>query len=285
MLTGVGLPAAVPGAGGRRIPEWASRAEEYGFATLGVLDRLVYDNYEPVVALAAAAAVTSRISLATTVLTAPYRNNTPLLAKQLASVDRLSGGRLTLGLAAGNRDDDFLVSGVAPAGRGPRLDAMVRELRGLWAGDVPDGAADPVGPAPRRSPPLVFGGTSAAAFRRTALYGDGWIAGGSSPSGYRSTARRVTAAWDRHGRTGRPRLMTLLYFALGPGADRLAERYLLNYYAFSGRERSIVAMALTGPGRLRDAMKEYEDAGCDEIVFVPCGSGPDQLDRLADAAL
>lgn len=281
MLIGVGLPATVPGAAGERITDWARRAEQHGFSTLGVLDRLVYDNYDPLIALTAAAAVTHRIGLATTVLTAPYRNNTPLLAKQLASLDRIAGGRLTLGLAAGNRDDDFTASGVDPATRGKLLDAMLAELRDTWDGAGPDA----VGPAPQGELPLILGGTSAAAFRRTAQYGRGWIAGGSSPSGYRANADRVEAAWRRHGRAGRPHLMTLLYFSLGPRAESLAERYLTDYYAFSGRAESIVTMALTEPSRLRAAVTAYQDAGCDEIVFMPCDAGPDQLDRLADAVL
>ncbi|MFG2561791.1 LLM class flavin-dependent oxidoreductase [Streptomyces sp. NPDC048496] len=282
MLIGVGLPATVPDTAGERITDWARRAERHGFSTLGVLDRLVYDNYDPLVALTAAAAVTHRIGLATTVLTAPYRNNTPLLAKQIASLDRIGGGRLTLGLAAGNRDDDFTASGVDPAVRGKLLDTMLAELRETWRGERP-GAA--VGPAPQGELPLILGGTSAAAFRRAAQYGRGWIAGGSSPSGYRANADRVEAAWRRHGRTGRPHLMTLLYFSLGPRADRLAQRYLTDYYAFSGRAESIVTMALTEPSRLRAAVTAYQDAGCDEIVFMPCDAGPCQLDRLADAVL
>ncbi|MEV6332714.1 LLM class flavin-dependent oxidoreductase [Streptomyces sp. NPDC051909] len=281
MLIGVGLPATVPGTAGERITDWARRAERHGFSTLGVLDRLVYDNYDPLVALTAAAAVTHRIGLATTVLTAPYRNNTPLLAKQLASLDRIAGGRLTLGLAAGNRDDDFTVSGVDPATRGKLLDTMLAELRDIWGGAGPS----VLGPAPQGEVPLILGGTSAAAFRRAARYGRGWIAGGSSPSGYRANADRVEAAWRRHGRTGRPHLMTLLYFSLGPRAEALAERYLTDYYAFSGRAESIVTMALTEPSRLRAAVTAYQDAGCDEIVFMPCDAGPDQLDRLADAVL
>ncbi|WP_406379444.1 LLM class flavin-dependent oxidoreductase [Streptomyces sp. NBC_01618] len=282
MRIGVGLPSTVPGVEGPEITAWARRAEERGFSTLGVLDRLVYDNYEPLVTLAAAAAVTRRIGLATTVLTAPYRNNTPLLAKQLASVDRLSSGRLTLGLAAGNRDDDFTVSGVPPALRGRLLDAMIEELQGIWSGDA-SGDPVPVGPVPRGPLPLMFGGTSEAAFRRAATHGRGWIAGGSSPSGFRANAERVEATWSRYGRVDRPHLMTLLYFALGPQADKYAKDYLLDYYAFSGRAESIVRMAFTDAGRLRSAVREYEAAGCDEIVFMPCDAGLEQLDRLADA--
>ncbi|MFM9368696.1 LLM class flavin-dependent oxidoreductase [Streptomyces sp. Da 82-17] len=284
MQIGVALPATVPGTDGRRITTWARDADRYGFSTLGVLDRLVYDNYEPLTALAAAAAVTERIGLATTVLTTPYRNNTPLLAKQLASVDRMSGGRLTLGVAAGNRPDDFEVSGVPHAERGRLLDDQLSELARIWR-DGKDGAA--LAPAPRAGAPaglpLILGGTSDAAFRRAAAVGKGWIAGGSSPSGFQANAERVRAAWARAGRTDRPHLMTLLYFSLGPRGPRQARDYLLDYYAFSGRAESVVGMAFTDPERLRTAVEEYGTAGCDEIVFVPCGSGPEQLELLADA--
>lgn len=100
MKIGIGLPNAVPGATGGELTEWARRAEARDFSTLGTIDRLVYDNYEPLVALAAAAAVTERIGLATTVLLAPLRTNAIELAKQALSINALSGGRLTLGFGA-----------------------------------------------------------------------------------------------------------------------------------------------------------------------------------------
>ncbi|MFI1395504.1 LLM class flavin-dependent oxidoreductase [Streptomyces sp. NPDC020681] len=284
MQIGVGLPSTVPGARRDQIIDWSRQAELFGFSTLGVLDRLVYDNYEPLIALTAAAAVTERIGLATTVLTPPYRNNTPLLAKQLASLDALSGGRLTLGVAAGNREDDFQVSGVPHSARGRVLDSLLVDLDRIWRGDGL-GSDRAVGPTPSPPPPLLIGGTSDAAFRRAAQYGRGWIAGGSSPSGYRANAERVTAAWEKAGRKDRPHLVTLLYFSLGADAGDRARGYLLDYYAFSGRAESIVGMAFTDADRLRRAVKEYEEAGCDEIVFMPCGSETEQLELLADAVL
>ena len=97
MDIGIGLPNAVPQLAGHRLLEWARRSDEAGFATLGTIDRLVYPNDESLVALSAAAGVTERIRLMTSVLLAPLRP-TPLLAKQAASVDNISGGRLVLGL-------------------------------------------------------------------------------------------------------------------------------------------------------------------------------------------
>jgi len=111
MNVGIGLPATIAGVQPEQLLEWARRAERRGFSTLGTIDRLVYGNYEPLIALAAAAAVTERIRLVTSILIAPYRRNGAQLAKEALSVDRLSGGRLVFGVAVGGREDDYEASG------------------------------------------------------------------------------------------------------------------------------------------------------------------------------
>src|SRR3954462_14579550 len=107
MEVGIGLPTTIPGVTGPQVLEGARGAEAGAFWSLGTIDRLVYANYEPLIALAAAAAVTARIKLATTILVAPNRANGALLAKQAASIDHLSGGRMVLGVAVGGREDDY----------------------------------------------------------------------------------------------------------------------------------------------------------------------------------
>src|SRR5690349_13644459 len=98
MDVAIGLPNAVLGATGEQLVEWARRAEARGFSSLGSIDRILYENYEPLTALAAAAAVTERIGLCTSVLLGPLRVNAVELAKQALSVNALSAGRLTLGI-------------------------------------------------------------------------------------------------------------------------------------------------------------------------------------------
>src|SRR4051812_28122565 len=166
MDVGIGLPTTIAGVGGAQLVEWARRAEARGFSSLGTIDRIVYGNHEPLIALAAAAAVTERIRLATTILIAPYRASAAVLAKQAATLDRLSGGRLVLGMAVGGREDDYQASGVPFRGRGERFDAMLGDMQRIWAGES-FGFAGAIGPEPPRGrPAVVIGGSADAAFRR-----------------------------------------------------------------------------------------------------------------------
>ncbi|MBJ6999550.1 LLM class flavin-dependent oxidoreductase [Streptomyces griseofuscus] len=284
MEIGLGLPTTVPDVDGRTLPQWARRAEECGFASLGVLDRLVYASYEPLISLAAAAAVTERIRLLTTILIAAYRSDTALLAKQAATIDALSGGRLVLGVAAGGREDDYAATGTGYRDRGARLDAQLTELREIWAGR---GKVPGIGPAGRpEGVPLLVGGHSPRAMLRSARFGTGWIAGGNSVTAYAELVRRARQTWIEEGRTDRPRMVAILYAHLGPDAARVAGDYLRGYYSFVGpKAERTAAGVLTDPQHIRDAAQAYAEAGCDELILLPCTAQLAQVGLLADAAL
>jgi alkanesulfonate monooxygenase SsuD/methylene tetrahydromethanopterin reductase-like flavin-dependent oxidoreductase (luciferase family) len=133
MRVGVGLPGIVPGADGELLVDWARQADvaDAPFTSLGTVDRLAFGNFEPLVSLGAAAAVTERVALVTMVVIAPIRT-TAILAKQAATIDRISGGRLVLGLATGARQDDYLLAGVDGRDRGPRFSEQLEALRSAW---------------------------------------------------------------------------------------------------------------------------------------------------------
>jgi alkanesulfonate monooxygenase SsuD/methylene tetrahydromethanopterin reductase-like flavin-dependent oxidoreductase (luciferase family) len=280
---GIGLPAHVPGVDGTRVVDWARHAEARGFASLGVIDRLVYPNYEPLTTLAAAAAVTRRVRLVTAVLLAPLHANSALLAKQAATVDRLSGGRLVLGLGVGSRPDDFEASGVDVHRRGRLFEAQLENMRRIWSGEA-RGFAGGVGPEPCQSngPRLVIGGSSEAAIRRAVKFADGWIGGAAGPERFVPLAEQVRSGWQQAGRPGAPWLMAVAYFALGPSAREHADRFLLDYYAIAGeRAQQAARAAVVTPELVRQLVEAYRAAGCDELIVLPCHTDLEQIDLLA----
>jgi alkanesulfonate monooxygenase SsuD/methylene tetrahydromethanopterin reductase-like flavin-dependent oxidoreductase (luciferase family) len=272
MNVGVGLPTTTPGTDGAMVLEWARRADAGPFSSLAVLDRVVYDCLDPFAALAAAAAVTARVRLATMIAIGPLRA-TALLAKQAASVHALSGRRLTLGLAVGARIEDYEAAGIEHRGRGRRLSEQLAYLRG----GIDE---DRVGPA-RDGIELLVGGASGQAFSRMARYADGYAHGGGPPRAFAGSAARAHAAWRDLGRPGRPRLWGQGYFALGD-VER-GNAYLRDYYAFTGpfAER-VVAANLTSARAVKDFLRGYEEAGCDELVLFPTSADAAELDRLAE---
>ena len=285
MDIGIGLPNTVPDTEGRTLVDWARHAEEAGFSTLGTIGRLVYPNYEELIALSAAAAVTSQIRLTTGVLLAPLYTNSALLAKQAASLDRLSGGRLVLGLGLGGREDDFAASGVSTQGRGRRLEEQVAMMKRIWSGEE-FGYAGGIGPEPVRpgGPEIILGGGTEASFRRIARIADGWIMGGGTPDMFGQGAAAVDQAWQDAGRPGRPRKLTLAYFGLGPEARSQAEGYIQHYYGWLGDfAGQIAAGAAVSAEMVKSYVAAFEARGCDEIIFVPTASRLDQVSLLAAA--
>jgi alkanesulfonate monooxygenase SsuD/methylene tetrahydromethanopterin reductase-like flavin-dependent oxidoreductase (luciferase family) len=273
MNVGVGLPNTTPGTDGARVLEWARRADAGPFSSVAVLDRVASDGLEPFATLAAAAAATARVRLATMIAIAPLRP-TALLAKQAASVHALSGGRLTLGLAIGARLEDYEVAGVEHRGRGRKLSEQLAYIRGGIDEDL-------VGPS-REGIELLVGGASGSAFARAARYADGYAHGGGPPRAFAGAAARAEAAWRDLGRPGRPRLWGQGYFSLGH-VER-GNAYLRDYYGFTGPfvER-IVAANLTSARAVKDFVRGYEEAGCDELVLLPTTADLGELDRLAEA--
>jgi alkanesulfonate monooxygenase SsuD/methylene tetrahydromethanopterin reductase-like flavin-dependent oxidoreductase (luciferase family) len=294
MRIGIGLPNAVPGVTGALITEWASRAERAGFASLATIDRIVYDSFDPLLALTAAAAVTTRVELMTTVLIGPVRP-TALLAKQAATLDQLSDGRLTLGIGLGGRDDDFTAAGVPMAGRGRRFDRQLDELRRIWDGER-RGTDGPIGPAPVRSggPPLLIGGDARYAAERVARHRAGWtlaVAGGQGDGGIADPAEfaagktTLAEAWARHGHADAPRVVAVFCFSLGADAIDHARRERLRYYAWRGDAVAarVAAATATTPAAVRELGDTFTAAGADDIIAMPCQPNCQQIDLLASA--
>lgn len=284
MQIGIGLPGTIPGTNGATIIEWARQADAGPFSTLASLDRVVYPNYEPLITLAAAAAVSRRARLMTTVLLAPTRN-AGILAKQAASLDALSGGRLSLGLGIGGREDDFLAAGEPIRNRGRRFEEQLGIMKRVWAGESPLEGVGPIGPRPVRSggPELLLGGYSPAAAARAGRWADGFIAGGGvDPQRASQFYQIVEQAWREAGRSGKPRFVAASYWALGPRAEEGIRAYIGDYYRAMGPNVEAMIRGIPSTEQaIRDRISAIESVGVDELILWPCVPELDQVDRLA----
>lgn len=277
MRIAAGLPATIPRADGRLVLSWARQVDDcLLFSSLAVLDRIVFDNYEPLATLSAAAAVTSRVRLATSIVIAPLRS-AALLAKQAATIQALSGDRLVLGLGLGARRDDYEITGTNYPRRGPHFTDQLAEMRAFWE----EGEIGPH-PEPKHGPQVLVGGGGGLAMSRMARYADGYIHGGGPPRAFLRSATEARAAWEDAGRPGKPELWGMAYFALGDDSSAGFD-YLKNYYAFTGPfAEKIAAGLLTTREQLLELVHGYEEAGCDELILFPARASMEELNCLID---
>lgn len=283
MEIAIGMPGMIPGVDAQTMKKWARRAEERGFSSIVVDDRLVWGGYEVLISAAIAATITEKIKITVAVVLGTLRTNIADFAKQVTSIDQISEGRLVLGLGVGSRTDDFLAANVDFSQRGKLMDALLARTSAIWHGN-PESIGPP--PVAAGGPPLIFGGSSDATFRRVAQYGTGWVCATSGGvSGMQAGMERALAKWNEAGREGSPRILALApRFALGPNGQEAVDGYLRAYNAYRGEganERA--ASALVRPELVRKQIEIFEAAGCDELVISPCDPNPEQVDLLADA--
>jgi alkanesulfonate monooxygenase SsuD/methylene tetrahydromethanopterin reductase-like flavin-dependent oxidoreductase (luciferase family) len=274
----------MPGVSGPLVIEWARKIDAGPFSSIAVIDRLAYPNWEPLVALSAAAAVTQNVRLMTTLVIGPLRD-TVLLAKQAASLDVLSGGRLSLGLGVGRREDDFLAANREMPRRGRWFEGQLEIMRRVWSGQGPVEGVGPVGPEPVQTggPEILIGGSATAALRRAGRLGDGYL-GSGDPATAAEQFKVVGEAWHKAGKTGEPRLLATSGIALGPDAAQRGGDQVRHYNAIYGREAGDRAARglLTSEESIKDVLQRFQDIGLDEIVFVPRVPDTELVDRLAD---
>jgi alkanesulfonate monooxygenase SsuD/methylene tetrahydromethanopterin reductase-like flavin-dependent oxidoreductase (luciferase family) len=285
MKIGIGLPNPIRGTPGRLLVDWARRAEERGFSSLATIDRIAFPSYESLIALAAAGAVTERIGLITNVLLEPTRDPV-LLAKEAASVDQISAGRLTLGLGVGARPDDFAAVGRSFEDRGRRFEQDLETMHAAWQGEPVAGSPEPVTPRPVNGDrvPVLIGGSSDVVLERVIRWGVGWTAGGAPPDVVGPFAQRVREAWAASDRKGDPRLVALAYFSVGEEEE--STRNLLDYYGFLGdMAKGLAGFTPRTPEAIRERVKAFEETGIDELILDPTVARLAQVDKLADIVL
>lgn len=289
MDIGLNLPIMAPGLDRARTIEWCRRIDEGPWSSLAAGERITYPNPELTTLLGAAAVLTERVRLVTNV-TVVGLHDPVLLAKQLATIDVLSNGRLTVGVGVGGREEDYRAVGAEwDAPKVARMEESVARLRAAWSGELthPD-ALRPVEPFPVQAggPPVLVGALGPTSIRKAAAWADGLLSFSFGLAGPEVAAAFDTArtAWRDAGREP-PRLVTGAFVALGTDADRQMEEYLRRYLNFLGpvAEHAIPVATLRSTEALREALATAEDLGADEILITPTTVDPDEVDRLAAA--
>ena len=278
------------------IPALARQAEQLGFESLWVVDQLVAGTGVPVLdsltALAAAAAITDRIRLGVGVLIAPLRP-VAWIAKQVATLQYLSGDRVLLGIGAGGdrHDAAWQAAGVPRRERGHRTDEALRLLPGLIAGRpsrlTPEGAEVVLSPGVT-VPPIVIGGNSDAAARRAGQFGDEWFV----LAGPEELPRYQAAAAEQAARFGRPvpAITTNLMVAMDddptlPGPDRVVSLLTDPDGMFGIPPGQAAGAVVTGsPKVIARHLTRFADAGAHRtIISFVAGAWPRQAELVAEA--
>ena len=287
MQLGMTLPTMVGGLDRDGLHTWANRIDAGPYATLAVGERITYPNTEALVTLAAAAALTARVRIAYTVAVLPLHRPVQL-AKQLATLDVLSGGRLDVGIGTGGRDEDCRAIDAPIDRRLASVAALADRLRRTWRGEPPHAGASPVGPTPTQpnGPPLFAGALMPKAIRRAAQWADGLLGFSFAPDPAEITQafEQARQAWTAAGRPA-PRLVTSCWFALGPTGRQQMDGYVTRYLNTFGTETAASMAQLcrvTSADGLRDIVRQVRDTGADELILVPTTTDVAELDRVAD---
>lgn len=288
MDVGVGLPTNLRGTSRDLVLEWSRRAEEAGFASLCMGERLTYAGYDWVLSLTAAASVTTRIRLVSNVIILPI-HPVGVVAKQALSLDDFSGGRFSLGVGLGTPLDDYDVAPSPRAGRGERFEDALGTLRELFRGESLVEGVRAIGPAPVRAggPEILLGSNGPKALRRVGPFADGVLTWsfGADPAEARGMFDVAERSWAEAGRSGRPRLVCGCYYSAGPRAAEDLEAYFRDYYpkVLPGQVESLIgAVRTVTPDAIRETVDRFAEIGCDEFIFVPVKPDLAHLDGLAE---
>lgn len=287
MKIGLNLPVMAPGLDRELLHAWCRGVDEGPFSSLAVGERINFPNPEMTVTLSAAAAWTTRVPLFYNVMVLPMHPEARA-AKQIATLDVISNGRVVLGVGVGAREDDYAAVGAPWSGRLGRLERQVARMRELWAGGLADGATSPIEPRPVQlgGPKVLMGALFPKAITSAARFADGIL-------GFSFTLAReeldyafegARNAWKAAGRTAPPTLVTGCWFALGSGGRAQMDAYLGRYLSFLGSSASgLIPLVPTVDAQgLRDAVARARDAGADEIVLAPTTLDPSEIKRVED---
>lgn len=285
------MPVMEPDLDAKTLETWARVIDEGPFSSLCWGERIAFDNPHSLTLLGALAAWTERVRLVTTVIV-PQLHDPVMLAKALATGDMLCGGRLTVGLGVGGREEDYRAVGADPTGQTMRgMADRVAVMRRVWAGEKVTESVLPVGPVPVQpgGPKLLVGTIGPKTVRSAARWADG-LAGTTldlDVDRQNELFDVARTAWAEAGKPA-PHLATSFWFAIGEGGQprEQVHRHLRRYMNWIPGDIVDAMAPTTGwagtEQELIDVLNRFKDIGTDEIHLIPTSSDIEQVRRVAE---
>jgi alkanesulfonate monooxygenase SsuD/methylene tetrahydromethanopterin reductase-like flavin-dependent oxidoreductase (luciferase family) len=287
------LPVMEPDLDAAMLKAWARVVDDGPFSSLCWGERIAFGNPDSLTLLGAMSAWTDRVDLVTTVIV-PQLHNPAMLAKALATGDMLSGGRLTVGIGVGGREEDYTAVGADTSTQTMRgMAERVAIMKRVWSGEKVTESVLPVGPAPVQSggPRLLVGTIGPKTVRSAADWAEG-LAGTTLDLDLAKQNELfdvARAAWAEAGKAA-PHLATSFWFAIGDGDQPRAQmhHHLRRYMNWIPTEFVDAMAPTTGwagtDEELLAVLRGFEAIGTDEVHLIPTSSNVDQLRRVADVA-
>ncbi len=288
MNFGICLPYMEHDYGRDEILSWCKRIDAGPFSSLSCGERITDYTLEMRMMLSAAAAVTERVTIMPSLYVLPM-HSAVWAAKEVATLDVISGGRVRLGVGVGGREVDYQAVGAPFERRHPRMDQQVAEMRRIWSGEPAVPGGDEVGPRPvqQGGPPIIAGAMGPKAMKRAAQWADGVYVFSMSGRAdeIQNMLNMATLAWEEAGRDTPPIRIAGFWYSLADQAERALRQYAHRYLKVFGEEiGQAIAKTMTcfEPDAIKRAAESIQALDCDELIFSPASAESTELHRLSE---
>jgi alkanesulfonate monooxygenase SsuD/methylene tetrahydromethanopterin reductase-like flavin-dependent oxidoreductase (luciferase family) len=288
MKIGICLPYMKPGIDRQTILDWCRAVDQGPFHSLSCGERITGYTYEMRVLLSAAAAVTERVRIVPSLYVLPM-HNAVWAAKEIATLDVLSEGRVTVTVGVGGRESDYLAVGANFKNRFKRMDEQIAIMKRVWSGEAPFEGADEVGPRPYQNggPPILVGAMGPKSIQRFSKWADGIY--GFAMNGEQELIQHffdaADTAWNENSRNFNPYKMGGFWYSLADNAEDALKNYVFDYLKITGEDearKTANTMTLFTPAAIVEAIDAIEQTGCEELFLVPATADIAEVNRIAD---
>ena len=288
MKVGICLPYMKPGIDRKTILDWCRAIDQGPFHSLTCGERITGYSYEMRVILSAAAAVTERVRIVPSLYVLPM-TNAVRAAKEIATLDVLSEGRVTVVVGVGGREVDYQAVDASFKNRFKRMDEQVATMKRIWAGEPPFEGADEVGPRPFQDggPPILVGAMGPKSIKRVSKWADGLY--GFAMGGEKALSQyffdAAEQAWAESGRDSKPYKMGGFWYSMADNAETALKEYVYDYLKVmdeSSARQTADSMTRFTPEAIIEAMDDIEATGCEELFLTPATADIKEVDRIAE---